>query len=71
MSPIYAVHYYIDCAFRLFGLSWWSAYFILKKLILLCLTLHMLLFRLQVRKPNPKVPNIQVNLYDVLFGHHI
>lgn len=68
MNPIFELHCFIDSIFKMFGGDWWITYFLLKKIAIACLTFHMLLFRLELKKPFPRIPYKQEDLYDLLFG---
>lgn len=70
IHPLFEIHCILNNIFELFGGSWWITYSILKKLALLCFVFHMLLFRLELRKPNPRIPYIQDDLYDFIFGDY-
>lgn len=71
INPIFEIHCFLNNIFELFGGSWWTTYFVLKKFALLCFAFHMLLFRLELRKPCPRIPYIQDDLYDFIFGDYL
>ncbi|MBE5860631.1 MAG: hypothetical protein E7301_10995 [Butyrivibrio sp.] len=41
INPIFEIHCFLNNIFELFGGSWWTTYFVLKKFALLCFAFHM------------------------------
>ncbi len=63
---LYEVHCFIADALAHVGINWWLLYREIKVMTAVCLLLHTVLLRLELRKPYPRIPYYQDDVLDLL-----